>query len=60
MQTIVCPIALAGSIVLTGLSSVFAAVVDFPNADSSGDLSSAAAWGDTLPAATDTIELNRS
>lgn len=60
MQTIVRQIALAGSIVLTGLSSAFAAVVDFPNADSSGDLSSAAAWGDTLPAATDTIQLNRS
>ncbi len=31
----------------------FAADVTFPNSDSSGDLASAAAWGGTLPAATD-------
>ena len=60
MQIIVRQIALAGSIVLTGLSSAFAAVVDFPNADSSGDLSSAAAWGGTLPGSSDAIEFDKS
>lgn len=50
----------AVSIAFLSVLSSGAATNDFPNADSSFDLSSAAAWGGTLPSSTDTIRLNKS
>ena len=50
----------AVSIAFLSVLSSGAATNDFPNADGSFDLSSAAAWGETLPAETDTIRFNKS
>lgn len=59
MQNIMRRIAVVGVISLSSGWSAFADVVTFPAEGGVYDLSSAAAWGGTLPATTDTIQLNQ-